>query len=341
MIVKIIIIYKEQMMKHKISVEKIENIIEDKLNIKFDALKDAKGFVERKQTEEMAIDESDEFCILAKISSPAIDRDGEILDPEGCDYNDFLKNSVCFINHDYSQLPIAKVEQIQTNNKGVYAKIKFGSTDRCKEVFTLIKEGILRANSVGFFAKEIHENGTKEFSQYLQSKFAQHIGSKGSIKRIISKWVLLENSIVGLPSNPDALIEYVSAKGMSEELKKELNIKSNEKEPTKEDVKVEEKTLEPSSQIVETEQVVTDTVIETKEDIVTTETIETKENINEKENKEQTEGQTNPPPVQEILANHETTIEKTEPVVRYIRLIQEPLDVLIEKKLRKIKGKLI
>ncbi|HCD33498.1 MAG TPA: hypothetical protein DER01_13905, partial [Phycisphaerales bacterium] len=47
----------------------------------------------------------DDRSVVASITSISVDRDGDVLIPQGCDATDFLKSPTVFFNHDYN-LPV-------------------------------------------------------------------------------------------------------------------------------------------------------------------------------------------------------------------------------------------
>jgi phage head maturation protease len=216
-------------MKNKISNDFLA-FIEEKLEVKFENIaKDENNFIYRKQlTDGLVLDPNDERCIIAKISTIDVDRAGEIVIPEGCKYNDFLKNPLVYLNHNYAINPIGRIEKLQVTPIAVYAKIKLATTEMAEEVWTLIREKCLNACSIGFNVIKSVNKGTKEFNDYVKFKFNGAIENIENITKIITEWDLLENSIVGLPCNQEALIQYVSTKGMSEKLCKELNVQFKE-----------------------------------------------------------------------------------------------------------------
>lgn len=248
-------------MKNKVPVEKLVPFLEEKLHVKFESLKNNKGEVVRKGITELAIDPKDEMCVLAKISSIAPDRSGEVVIPEGVQVEEYKANPVICFQHDYSILPVGRAEAIEITKDAVYAKIRFGSTDRCKEIWSLVKDKILSALSIGFVTLETLKKGTREFNDYAKARLMD-LGEKiNDVETIITKCTLLETSLVLIPCNQEALIEYISTKGLSNELKKEMNIKEGDvgedKPETVETVEAEK----PVEAVEAVEEVVEDKVL--------------------------------------------------------------------------------
>ena len=192
-------------MKNNIPSEKIVPFIEDKLHLKFESLIDKKGILVRRQGEGMVLDSTDEMSVIVKLSDMTTDRSGEVLVPEGCNYDEYMNNPVVCWSHDYSVIPLAKITEIQVTDKSIFAKIKFGTTEKCKEIYTLVKDGILSATSVGFVATEEIVKGTRQFAQYIKDN-ASRLSDVDNINKIITKWTLLEDSFVSIPCNPNALV---------------------------------------------------------------------------------------------------------------------------------------
>jgi phage head maturation protease len=211
-------------MKTKIALEKILPVIEEKLSIKFHMDENDKATLERKQAgDSMVIDPKDQNTCIAKITTIDTDRSGEVVVPEGMDSKDFEMNSVICWGHDYSVPPVGKAVKLQVTDKAVYAKIVFGDTDRCKEILSLVKAGIISTMSIGFVATEVISKGMPEFKKWI-SENASRLTNIENIRRIILKWSLLEASTVVLPCNPAAVITMKSM-GISEDLMGKFEVK--------------------------------------------------------------------------------------------------------------------
>ncbi|MHC4506617.1 MAG: hypothetical protein ACYTFI_25275, partial [Planctomycetota bacterium] len=49
-----------------------------------------------------------ERAVIAKISTVAVDRDGDVMLPSGADLSDYKKNPVVMFGHDQGAIPIGK-----------------------------------------------------------------------------------------------------------------------------------------------------------------------------------------------------------------------------------------
>jgi len=149
--------------------------------------------------------------LSATITTNSVDRDGDIVDPKGIDLVNFLKNPVLLWAHDAKQMPIGKVENLDVDEKGIVADIKFADTTAGREVFGLYKDGILNAFSIGFVPKR--PNGVEPLTREDADGNVFVTGFH------IKQSELLELSAVPIPANPEALTRAM--KSVSEESLKE------------------------------------------------------------------------------------------------------------------------
>lgn len=150
------------------------------------------------------LDELKDRTIRFVISTNDLDRDGDILDPKGCDIENFMKNPVFLPFHDYDKFPLGKVVGIEKGDDGIRADVYFptveelstdagNASEHAKTVdfaYHCYKMGMLYAVSVGFYTRKRTDN-------------------------VITEWELLEFSAVSLPANQNALVEAVKSLGMS------------------------------------------------------------------------------------------------------------------------------
>lgn len=145
-----------------------------------------------------------EQSITHFISTPDLDRGGDIVDPHGVDDTDFNKSGTVLFNHNYN-FPVAKNLWLKKQDDGVLAKTKFGSTPMAKDIFTLHKEGILNSWSIGFMID--HEK--------------QHAAEWKDGKFYINFLKLFEYSSVSVAMNPNA-IDTVKSMVKSIQIKEEF-----------------------------------------------------------------------------------------------------------------------
>lgn len=122
------------------------------------------------------------------ISTAAIDRDGDSIDPQGWQLDNYERSPVVLWAHDYTTPPIGRASNLWTDAKGLHATVEFpprGIHALADQVHDLVKAGFLNATSVGFIPRESRPSKTGQ---------------------TITRAELLEFSIVSIPSNPQALV---------------------------------------------------------------------------------------------------------------------------------------
>jgi len=148
---------------------------------------------------------------LEWISTRDLDRDGEIVDPQGAVLDEYQRNPVVFVNHNRAALPVGRSLSLEADDYGVKSLTEYAETPEGNDVWTLKQGGFLPCNSIGFIVlNSIENDGTKSWEIAVgeyRDKWGVDIRSA---KRIINEWLLLEYSVVGIPANPNALQIAVS-----------------------------------------------------------------------------------------------------------------------------------
>jgi len=144
----------------------------------------------------------DERAIVARVSTPDRDRDGEIVEPKGIDVSHYNSNPILLWAHRYDQPPIGRAMWTRSDDKGLLAKFQFANTQFADEIYSLYRDGFLKTFSIGFIPLDFD-----------------------SIEKVHKKISLLEVSAVPVPSNPNAKVEAMQ-KGLitCEQLKKDMGI---------------------------------------------------------------------------------------------------------------------
>lgn len=142
------------------------------------------------------------------ISTAAVDRDGDTIDPAGWDTGSFKGNPVVLWAHDYTQPPVGKATNIVATKDGLKADVEFtpqGMNPFADMIHDMVKGGFLNATSVGFRGKEFEKAKDRQYGYDFKSQ------------------ELLEFSIVPVPSNPEALVvrgpQLVQAKAYAKAVK--------------------------------------------------------------------------------------------------------------------------
>lgn len=207
------------------------------------------------------------FCI----SSEILDRDDEIINIDGINIDNFVKNPVCFYNHWGYDLPIGTWKNIKkgTDNK-YYADLVFHElpNEHDKNLSETVKKyvslGILNAVSIGFISHKNYKITVESATVTLPNKRSITIPDE-KLNRIMQKGILyhesielLEISVVNIPANADALAVKNLKKGNITESEYELmkqtadnNIKSGKVLSAENKAKLE-KALELITEVIAT-----------------------------------------------------------------------------------------
>jgi hypothetical protein len=141
---------------------------------------------------------------VSKITTEAVDRDREIVVAKGIDLAAFRSNPVVLLNHNWTGLPLGKALWVKNEGNGLSAKTQYAKRPQehtgewvPESVYSLIKQDMLPGKSIGFLPLEARPPEKAEIAQRPELK---------DVRRIITKSILLEYSVVGIPSNPEALV---------------------------------------------------------------------------------------------------------------------------------------
>lgn len=145
-----------------------------------------------------------------------VDRDLDLLVPQGLDADNFMKNPVMLNVHNYWGESVGKVIDIRKGDKEVEFDFIFADTEAGRLLAYLYDHGFQSAFSVGFIPKNVVpvvegvdemtiQAGGREVSLKL-SDF------RPRPKQVITDWELLEISTVPVPALPQALMR--AAKGV-------------------------------------------------------------------------------------------------------------------------------
>lgn len=156
----------------------------------------------------------DDRTDVSLITTASVDRDFEIVLPNGVDLKQFRRNMVVTFAHNYSALPVGKALWIKRerndnpNKDGLVAKTKYTSKPESwtgdwfqDAVLHMVSEGDLRGKSIGFIPTEIRP--PKEEDIKARPELA-------GVSYIIAKAILLEYAVAPVQSNPDALVATLS-----------------------------------------------------------------------------------------------------------------------------------
>lgn len=143
------------------------------------------------------IEVQDDRSVKFIITTGDADREKDIIDPNGWEVSNYLKNPVVLFAHDYDSLPVARTVSLKQQDDKLIAVAEFASAElnpMAERVFQMLKQGFLRGASVGFRPVAYTFND-----------------ARGGVD--FAKQELLEFSIVPIPANAQALM----AAGLSDD----------------------------------------------------------------------------------------------------------------------------
>lgn len=158
----------------------------------------AKGTTGQRTVSDFAIKavDNDTRTIVGVINALRVDRDGEVLLPRGCLYEDYLKNPVVLLNHLSRELPVANTLKLEVSDQEIVATIQFLQKDAnpiAEYVWLMYSRKHMRAFSHSFLRWEQTERPMFE----------------GQMGATIMKWELLEVSCVTVQSLREALVTRI------------------------------------------------------------------------------------------------------------------------------------
>jgi len=154
------------------------------------------------------------------ISSDKKDYSDEVVLPTGLDLSHFRQHRRVLYNHDRSAPPVAECLWVKTYKNTLRAKTMYPEpkTEDAGPWFTsqlwgLVQAGLLNCKSIGFLPRTPKREPTAE-----ELKLRPDWEGAG----IYDNAVLLEYSLVPVPCNVDAVVEFVNQKSLSTELAEEV-----------------------------------------------------------------------------------------------------------------------
>lgn len=153
---------------------------------------------------------------VASTGSP--DRDGDVVNPQGWELENFKTNPILLWSHDAMSLPIGKVTNIMPmGNELIFDAVFAMRNPFAKMVSDLMEGGFLNTFSVSFIPQDIDQDGQ------------------------INKAELLEVSVVNVPANAEARVSRQYKSFLEEEKKIAKKYVPDEESDHKEEEKVIEK----------------------------------------------------------------------------------------------------
>lgn len=174
--------------------------------------------VEMKQPSDSDINDT-EKSIISYINTLAMDRDMEVVLPDGAVLDHYAKNPTVLLSHDYwgsntGGISLGRNAWVKKDKKGLIAKTIYNqSSEDAMRVYESRKAGFPMMESIGFIPLEWIGRSDSEYVKvynswakaYKRAYGVDHDESMGTPRYFITRWLLLEYSDVLVGSNPDAL----------------------------------------------------------------------------------------------------------------------------------------
>lgn len=123
----------------------------------------------------------------------------EHLRMDGGDFRRYRKNPVVLDTHNrYVAGAVIGNADIKREGSELVADVRFATTARAEEAWTLVRDGFLRALSIGFGARNVQPVGEDETYTLGEREIA-------GPARIVTKWELYEISVVPVPADAAAV----------------------------------------------------------------------------------------------------------------------------------------
>lgn len=159
---------------------------------------------------QQAASDPDEIEIVGTASTPATDREGDIVEPLGAKFT----MPMPLLWQHMSLFPIGLVNSAEVSAKGigfVASAAKSGVARHIDEARNMLRAGLVRAVSIGFIPKDYEP--VDEADPYGGQRFRS--------------WEWLELSVVTIPTNQEATIhtikQFDAALGIDENVRRELH----------------------------------------------------------------------------------------------------------------------
>jgi len=170
------------------------------------------------RSEPKRVDE-EERVLDVTITTRERDREGDIVEPSGLDFGNFLENPVVLWAHDTAHPPIGRVRSITVLDDRVDAKVQFADTEQGRECFALYRDRYLNAWSIGFLPRA--------WTPLAPSREDPRRGFH------ITSAEVVELSGVPVPANPRALTRDIESGTLtlSKRMQKALDLPARQPEP--------------------------------------------------------------------------------------------------------------
>ncbi len=213
-------------MKNKLNFEKYYKQLDPSIKKVIDSVtkdrnhEDESIVIERNAVESKIINDDKAPICTGWISKATTDHSNDFMVPDGINTAVFNLNPIVFFNHNSSGLPVGKALNYDITEEGVKAQTEFCTdVEFSNDIYKLVKGGFLNSFSIGFIPLQYTLRGENDFNELNSLMQLNYPLYDGNADRIVSKWLLLEYSVVGIPDNWNALITDKSLEISDETIK--------------------------------------------------------------------------------------------------------------------------
>jgi HK97 family phage prohead protease len=138
------------------------------------------------------------------VSNSALDRHGEIIEMNGIDTKQVMRNPVVMWGHQYSELPIGRILKLWKKDGNLMARIEldYDIYDFADTVYKMILKGTINAVSIGGIVRDWEYDEKQDLFR-------------------ITKLEMVELSVVPVGAHPDALVTAKSLGMQPQDIKKQ------------------------------------------------------------------------------------------------------------------------
>ena len=150
-----------------------------------------------------------ERLVSGYISTPGVDMEGDIVLPEGMDDETYFKDTRS-VNLDHVQTAVCGTNRSLSARpgKGVYAQTYLSTTPLGEDVYTMVKEGVIRGHSIEWDNRSLVARPPT-----VGEKSAFGTGAV----RVFERWTLLGYAMTARPMNQHAVVDGVKSTAHLEE----------------------------------------------------------------------------------------------------------------------------
>lgn len=147
--------------------------------------------------------ETVERIVNGYISTPDLDTDYDVVLPEGCDeVSYFAGTRAVNLEHDRTKSIGTNRNLAKRPGKGVYATTYITDTALGQDVYTMVKEGVIRAFSIEWDPRTLVSGPPTP---------AERATYGPDCKRVFRRWTLTRYALTASPANPHCLVDGVKS----------------------------------------------------------------------------------------------------------------------------------